>query len=141
MLARIMTAAAAAALLAGAAHAQSTGSTPTMPQTEGATSDTSAQAPALTPSTSTDAMPTGAVRPSGMTPSTMSPGDMPQGSISNSTTVGASSALSSGTMASGTTSTGGTVTVTNGPVPDTAETRAMYPPLSRAGKRTSAAGN
>lgn len=33
-------------------------------------------------------------------------------------------------------------TVTNGPVPDTAENRAKYgQPLSRAGKRTAAAGN
>ena len=31
--------------------------------------------------------------------------------------------------------------VTNGPVLDTAENRAKYPPLSRAGKRTSARGN
>ena len=34
-----------------------------------------------------------------------------------------------------------TRTVTNGPVPDTAENRAKYQPLSRAGKRTEAAGN
>lgn len=31
--------------------------------------------------------------------------------------------------------------ITNGPVPDTAENRAMYKPLSRAGKATSAKGN
>ena len=31
--------------------------------------------------------------------------------------------------------------VTNGPVLDTAENRAKYPPLSRAGKRTAARGN
>ena len=35
-----------------------------------------------------------------------------------------------------------TQTVTNGPVPDTAENRAKYgQPMSRAGKRTAAAGN
>ena len=35
-----------------------------------------------------------------------------------------------------------TMTVTNGPVPDTAENRAKYgQPMSRAGKRTSARGN
>ena len=35
-----------------------------------------------------------------------------------------------------------TMTVTNGPVPDTAENRAKYgQPLSRAGKRTAAKGN
>lgn len=35
-----------------------------------------------------------------------------------------------------------TTTVTNGPVPDTAENRAKYgQPLSRAGKRTAARGN
>jgi len=35
-----------------------------------------------------------------------------------------------------------TTTVTNGPVPDTAENRAKYgQPMSRAGKRTSARGN
>jgi hypothetical protein len=34
------------------------------------------------------------------------------------------------------------LTVTNGPVPDTAENRAKYgPPMSRAGKRTAARGN
>lgn len=31
--------------------------------------------------------------------------------------------------------------VTNGPVLDTAENRAKYPPMSRAGKRTAARGN
>lgn len=35
-----------------------------------------------------------------------------------------------------------TRTVTNGPIPDTAENRAKYgQPMSRAGKRTAAAGN
>lgn len=34
-----------------------------------------------------------------------------------------------------------TTTVTNGPVPDTPETRAKYPPQSRAGKATAARGN
>jgi hypothetical protein len=37
--------------------------------------------------------------------------------------------------------TGETTVVTNGPVLDTAENRAKYPPQSRAGKRTAAAGN
>jgi len=31
--------------------------------------------------------------------------------------------------------------VTNGPVPDTPATRSLYPPMSRAGKRTAPAGN
>ena len=31
--------------------------------------------------------------------------------------------------------------VTNGPVPDTPATRALYPPLSRAGRATAPAGN
>jgi uncharacterized surface protein with fasciclin (FAS1) repeats len=39
------------------------------------------------------------------------------------------------------TATAETATVTNGPVLDTAENRAKYPPLSRAGKRTAAKGN
>ena len=33
------------------------------------------------------------------------------------------------------------LTVTNGPVPDTPAVRRMYPPLSRAGRATAAAGN
>jgi len=66
-----------------------------------------------------------------------------------SSTAGASSSMSSGMGASSATTygtpTGATVTTsttTNGPVPDTAENRAKYgQPMSRAGKRTAAAGN
>lgn len=63
-------------------------------------------------------------------------------------TTSANSAVSVGLPASSvvtTTGVPGTVTmrtVTNGPVPDTAENRAKYgQPLSRAGKRTAASGN
>ena len=63
--------------------------------------------------------------------------------------VAADAAATAGVPASSLTSTTmgepGTVTtrtVTNGPVPDTAENRAKYgQPLSRAGKRTTPAGN
>ena len=52
----------------------------------------------------------------------------------------APAAASSGSNVSATTFTN--MTVTNGPVPDTKENRAKYgQPLSRAGKRTAAAGN
>ncbi len=44
-------------------------------------------------------------------------------------------------VASVATATAETATVTNGPVLDTAENRAKYPPQSRAGKRTAAKGN
>ena len=63
-------------------------------------------------------------------------------------TTSANSAVSAGMPASSMVSTTGvpgtvtTRTVTNGPVPDTAENRARYgQPLSRAGKRTTPAGN
>ncbi|HEX5776972.1 MAG TPA: hypothetical protein VFX95_09880 [Caulobacteraceae bacterium] len=63
--------------------------------------------------------------------------------------ISASAATTAGVPASSLTTTTmgepGTVTtrtVTNGPIPDTAENRALYgQPLSRAGKRTTPAGN
>jgi hypothetical protein len=61
------------------------------------------------------------------------------GASATADTTGAASATSAGMNAS----MGGNVQlVTNGPVPDTAENRAKYgQPMSRAGKRTEAAGN
>lgn len=114
-------AAAASALMAGAAYAQP--STPPAPDTEPATSAPPVPTPDTSVSTTTDA--TATTSPSDTTATT---------SASGAT---ATSATSFGAGASVT-----TTLVTNGPVPDTAENRAKYgQPLSRAGKRTAARGN
>ena len=62
--------------------------------------------------------------------------------VSASATTAGVPASSLTTTTSGMPGTVTTRTVTNGPVPDTAENRARYgQPLSRAGKRTAPAGN
>ena len=64
----------------------------------------------------------------------------PAPTVSASSTI-APAATTAGADVAATTSFSN-VTVTNGPVPDTAENRAKYgQPLSRAGKRTAARGN
>jgi len=64
----------------------------------------------------------------------------PEPTVSASSTA-APAATTAGADVSATTSFSN-LTVTNGPVPDTAENRAKYgQPLSRAGKRTAARGN
>ncbi|MCC7266984.1 MAG: hypothetical protein IT546_06550 [Caulobacteraceae bacterium] len=122
----LMTATAALALMGGAALAQTA-----EPATEPAT-----EAPA------TEAMPSPeAATPSPMESTTPSPD-------STGPTVGVpaatSSAMDAAASTPATTPSGAPLTVnmvTNGPVPDTPENRAMYAPLSRAGKATKAAGN
>lgn len=138
MLARLIAATAAAALLVGAAQAQSNG--PVSPSQATAQNATGSWTGPLgnsspTPTTSPES---GAVN----SPSAM-------GMESSASTAASASAM--GADASVTASAaaspmpGSTVTVstvTNGPVPDTAENRAKYgQPLSRAGKMTRAAGN
>jgi len=62
--------------------------------------------------------------------------------VSESATTAGVPASSLTTSMTGEPGTVTTRTVTNGPVPDTAENRAKYgSPMSRAGKRTAAAGN
>ncbi|HEX6866921.1 MAG TPA: hypothetical protein VF122_06795 [Caulobacteraceae bacterium] len=117
-LTRLLTAAGFAAVLAAgsAAYAQSTDTTVTVDEQGNTTTTTTIDTP---------------------------------GAVDPTVTTSANSAVSVGLPASSmvTTTAGepGTVTmrtVTNGPVPDTAENRAKYgQPLSRAGKRTAAAGN
>jgi hypothetical protein len=116
----IFTAAAACALMAGAAHSQSTaGSTPSPTWDVGA------------PATAPDGAPTTAVNPMSQ-PSTVTTTTMtvwPDTSAAAATSYGRAASVT-------------TELITNGPVPDTAENRAKYgQPLSNAGKRTAAAGN
>lgn len=116
----LMTAAAFATLLGGAAYAQSTDSTMTAP---GTTDTTATQ---MTPG-QPDAMSTTATPPA------------TQYNYNASTTQPASSS----TLGDPTSMKAGDPNVvSNGPVPDTRENRAKYGrPLSNAGKRSSPAGN
>ena len=67
----------------------------------------------------------------------------PTVSVTSTTETPAPAATTSATdVAAGATTTFTNLTVTNGPVPDTAENRAKYgAPMSNAGKRTAAKGN
>lgn len=133
---RILIGAAAVALVAGAAHAQSGPMSP---------SQQAAQEAAAQGTTWTGPLP-GPSASSSMDHSTMN-----SSSSMSSSTQAAPSASSMGADASVTASaatmptpeaTVTMTTVTNGPVPDTAENRAKYgQPMSRAGKMTRAAGN
>jgi hypothetical protein len=71
------------------------------------------------------------------------PADPAPATVSATSTVGSEPAAPAAPAAAVDTSVTFTnMTVTNGPVPDTAENRSKYgQPLSRAGKRTSARGN
>lgn len=114
----LLAAAAATALMAGAAHAQ----TMTQP------ADSSMPAPMTTP----------AGDPAG-TVSTTTTDTSADGTTATSTTTTmpmASTGATSDISASVT-----TTTVTNGPVADTPENRAKYRPLSHAGNRSAAKGN
>ena len=139
-LTRLLTAAGCAALLAGAAYAQST---------DGATA-VDAQGNVIETHKTVDPN-------TGATVETVVDADVrghmegtpaPTG-VTTGVTTDAYSATTVGVPASGYTTAyagvPGTVTtrvVTNGPVPDTPENRARYgQPLSRAGKRTAPAGN
>ena len=126
----IATAAAASALLAGAAMAQST--TPgSMHQGHGS----------MHTQGSTQAQ--GSMQGSMQTQGTMQGSMQGQShTMSGSTASGALGADQTGSnVASTGAMAGGVQTVTNGPVADTPENRRMYRPLSNAGRRTAAAGN
>ncbi|WP_374655029.1 hypothetical protein [Phenylobacterium sp.] len=130
MIRTLLTAAAATALLAGAAYAQDT-------TAQGAAKD---QAPATEPKgdmATPPAAPDTAVNPPAGDAAAM---PAPPATTSSTTTSAAASpdATAAGVPASATVTSS---TVTNGPVADTPENRAKYTPLSRAGKRTKAAGN
>ena len=117
-IAALVTAAAAAALMAGAAHAGEKMKTQTSAEGE---------QPAAADIMSTDA--------SAMTPDTTAAADT--GSASDASAVVSANAQASDASAVVTTNM-----VTNGPIDDTPENRAKYgQPLSHAGKRTLAKGN
>jgi hypothetical protein len=108
----LLSAAAAFALVGGAAYAQESTTSATMPAQGSASGQVNSDAH------------------TGMTTSSSEADAAASVSTDASTT----------SMAGGATLT--TTTVTNGPVPDTAENRARFGgPMSRAGQRTSAAGN
>jgi predicted secreted protein len=117
---QILTAAAATALIGGAAQAQST--PPTDTTASGATTADVTGDTAVNPDITTDNGLTADTSPAGQTPVT------------------APVAVAATTYAQGASVT--TMTVTNGPIPDTAENRAKYgQPLSRTGRMTAARGN
>ena len=127
MIRTLLTAAAATALLAGAAYAQDT-------TAQGAAKD---QAPATEPKgdmATPPAAPDTAVNP----PADSMAAPPPPAAGMQTTGPASPDAVAAGVPASATVTT---ATVTNGPVADTPENRAKYTPLSRAGKRTKAAGN
>ncbi len=114
---QLMTAAAATALLAGAAHAQ------TMPNTATSTTDE-------------------AVRQSGMTNTTDSTMAAPASTTMAPTGMRTDVVSTSSPEQQATLKAGDANVVSNGPVADTPENRAKYgSPMSRAGKRTQPAGN
>jgi hypothetical protein len=120
MIRTLLTAAAATALLAGAAHAQDASAQERTPaQTH---SDMSAP---LAPDTAVN-------------PPADSMAAPPPAAGSETTGPASPDAVAAGVPASATVTT---ATVTNGPVADTPENRAKYAPLSHAGKRSKAAGN
>lgn len=159
MLKTIATAAAASALLAGAAFAQtgSAGAGVTPNQSSPATaSDAQTGVPSVDSTrpaggslAGSTNMPAGQVNgtadatTSSTDTSTTSSTDT---SVNGSATVSASSSMPNTASASAGTTTDAsavvsTQTVTNGPVPDTPENRAKYRPMSRAGRATSPASN
>ncbi|MGH6998421.1 MAG: hypothetical protein ACREEO_09500 [Phenylobacterium sp.] len=136
MLKTLLTAAAATALLAGAAQAGE-GAKKAKPADAAATQmkdqkgkamttpGADASATATTPDTSVNPAPDAAAMP----PPSSDAAAMPPAS---------SDASAEGVPASATVSANA---VTNGPVADTPENRAKYKPLSRAGRQTAARGN
>ncbi len=129
---------AAAALLGGAAYAQQ----PTAPTPGSVTGDWNG---AHSPSDEKQYQEKVKV-PLGSLPSDTAAAPLPpEPTVSATTTTEPAPAAPAATSAAADVSTAATftnMTVTNGPVPDTAENRAKYgAPLSRAGKRTAARGN
>jgi hypothetical protein len=119
----LATVAAASALMGGAALAQPNSVTPDQPNPVAA-----AQGHSSTSGHSTT---------TGSTASTDTSVNSSTSADTSTSSTTATSATTSGADVSVT-----TTLVTNGPVPDTAENRAKYgQPMSRAGKRTAAAGN
>jgi hypothetical protein len=128
----LVTATAAVALLGGAANAQ-------QPQPQGPTPGSvtgDARSPQV-PIGETPPADTTAAAPPATEPAPPAEGSAATASATPSTDVTAAAATTTASNVSVT-----TMTVTNGPVPDTAENRAKYgAPLSRAGKMTAARGN
>ncbi|HEY9219167.1 MAG TPA: hypothetical protein VIO94_14050 [Phenylobacterium sp.] len=144
----LISAVAASALMAGAAHAQLGAGTPDTGTTgnQAAPADPKESQTGLPSVDSTRAtgagagetnLPNGEVNSSSdATTSGVTSSPTPDTSYSTSSAASASSSGSNASMS------GSTQVVTNGPVPDTAENRAKYgAPMSRAGKRTAPAGN
>lgn len=118
----LLAAAAATALMAGAAHAQS-------------------MSQPADPNSSQTALPSvDSTRPTGADAGAT---NLPEGQVSGSANTSAdmSTPAASTGMTTDTSASLSTTTVTNGPVADTPENRALYKPLSNAGNRTAPKGN
>ena len=127
-------ASAAVALMGGPALAQ----TKTTPAPMHGTA-AGAHAPSDDAQHKSKAMVPGAAQPSATATTEALPTE-PAPTISATSTIDAPAATTAGADVSAASFTN--ITVTNGPVPDTAENRAKYgQPMSRAGKRTAARGN
>lgn len=137
----LATATAAVALLGGAASAQQ----PQLPQGPTAGSVTGDWNGAHAPSDEKQYQEK-VVVPVGSMPATTSTAPMPMPSAEPASADTGASVTTTTTAAADTGAAANasytTMTVTNGPVPDTAENRAKYgQPMSNAGKRTAARGN
>ena len=126
----LFSAASAAVLICGAAHAQNSSSAVSQPP---ATDSTAAPDSMSQNSSSTVNPPAGAPAPSATDPS-MSGAASAMPAPSAATGVAADTAAATGANVT-------VRTITNGPVPDTAENRERFPPLSNAGRRSKPAGN
>ena len=125
-LSMIVTAVAASALMSGAALAQVTD--PAAPSTTTTTEPSATPAPTADPTL-----------PAGQSTTTTTTTTAPAAPAADTGTATSTSVTTSDT-ATGASAT--VTTLTNGPVPDTAENRAKYGgPMSHAGKRTAAKGN
>ncbi len=134
MMKTLLTAAAATALLAGAAHAGE-GAKKTKPADAAATQMKDETGKAMTPPSS-DASTT--TRDTSVNPPSDAAAMPPPSSDAAAMPSTSSDASAEGVPASATVSANA---VTNGPVADTPENRAKYKPLSRAGRQTAARGN
>lgn len=131
------TATAAVALLGGAAFAQDPA--PPAPAPGSMTGD---QTPAQAPADKTTP-PLGSASSTGVAAPPVDPGMITPSTGPTDTTVPTDASPSAPAAATyGQSASVTSMTVTNGPVPDTAENRSKYgQPMSRAGKRTTARGN
>lgn len=127
--------AAALALMAAPAFAQSTEGPMAPPNSMNTTGPTTCTTP-------TDVTCPNVARPAAAPPSNAVPSEQTPNSVGAAAPMATDTSMAPTRQYSSSTSSTGVQVVTNGPVPDTAENRRKYGgPRSRAGRRTTPAGN